>query len=108
MKGWQKKWFYLRNDAFTLLPVFTGGHPVPLPSWGDGVAKKDLGKLHSLCENLQQLWQDWLTGMHLLQMILSCRIQLLQRQRTKMWTYPRPSYPNLPSSEELSVAEVEP
>jgi hypothetical protein len=32
MKGWQKKWFYLRNDASTLLPAFTVGHPIPLPS----------------------------------------------------------------------------
>jgi hypothetical protein len=45
MKGWRKKWFYLRNDAFSLLPVFTIGRPVPLPSWGVEVARKDLGKL---------------------------------------------------------------
>jgi hypothetical protein len=32
MKGWQKKWFYLRNDAFAPLPMFTGSHPIPLPS----------------------------------------------------------------------------
>jgi hypothetical protein len=32
MKGWQKKWFYLRNDASTLLPAFTVGRPIPLPS----------------------------------------------------------------------------
>jgi hypothetical protein len=32
MKGWRKKWFYLRNNAFTPLPAFTSGHPVPLPS----------------------------------------------------------------------------
>jgi hypothetical protein len=43
MKGWRKKWFYVRNDASALLPTFTSGHPVPLPSWGDGVARKDLG-----------------------------------------------------------------
>jgi hypothetical protein len=52
MKGWQKKWFYLRNDASTPLPVFTGSHPIPVPSWGDGVAWKDLGKLQPLCEAL--------------------------------------------------------
>jgi hypothetical protein len=52
MKGWQKKWFYLRNDASTPLPVFTGSHPIPVPSWGDGVAWKDLSKLQPLCEAL--------------------------------------------------------
>jgi hypothetical protein len=55
MKGWWKKWFYLRNDASALHPAFTGGCPVPLSSWGDGVAQKDLGKLEPLCEALQQL-----------------------------------------------------
>jgi hypothetical protein len=53
MKGWRKKWFYLRNDAFAPPPAFTNGHPVPLPSWGGGVAKKDLDKLHPLRKNLQ-------------------------------------------------------
>jgi hypothetical protein len=32
MKGWQKKWFYLRNEASAPLPVFIGSRPFPLPS----------------------------------------------------------------------------
>jgi hypothetical protein len=55
MKGWRKKWFYLSNDAFALLPVFTGSLPVPLPSRGDGVARNDLAKLQHLLEVIQQL-----------------------------------------------------
>jgi hypothetical protein len=31
MKGWRKKWVYLRNDASTSLPAFTDSHPIPLP-----------------------------------------------------------------------------
>jgi hypothetical protein len=53
MKGWQKKLFYLRNDASTLLPAFTGSRPVPLPSWGDEVARRDLRKLQPMHEALQ-------------------------------------------------------
>jgi hypothetical protein len=56
MKGWRKKWFYLRNDASALLPMFIGGRPIPLPFWGgggDGVARKDLSKLQPMCEALQ-------------------------------------------------------
>jgi hypothetical protein len=34
MKGWQKKWFYLRNNASAPLPVFMGSCPIPLLSWG--------------------------------------------------------------------------
>jgi hypothetical protein len=32
MKAWGKKWFYLKNDASSPLPAFTGNCPVPLPS----------------------------------------------------------------------------
>jgi hypothetical protein len=45
--------------------------------------------------------------MHLLQMFFSHQIQPLRRRRTKMWMYPRPSSLVRPSSEELSVIEVE-
>jgi hypothetical protein len=45
MKGWWKKWFYLSNNASAPLPTFTGGCPILQPSWGDGVTRKDLGKL---------------------------------------------------------------
>jgi hypothetical protein len=107
MKRWWKKWFYLRNDVSSPLPMFTDGRPISLPSWGDGVAKKDLGKLDPLSEKHQQLRQVGLTGMHLLRMFFSHWMQPLQRRRTKMWTYLGPSYPDHPSSEELSAVEVE-
>jgi hypothetical protein len=55
MKRWQKKWFYLRNDASALLPSFTSGYPIPLSTQGDGVAMKDLGRLQPMCKALQQL-----------------------------------------------------
>jgi hypothetical protein len=74
MNGWWKKWFYLKNDASAPLPEFTGGRPVPLSSWGGGVAGKDLGKL--------QLRQEGLTRVHLLWTFLSHRIQLLQSGRS--------------------------
>jgi hypothetical protein len=45
MKGWRKKWFYLRNDTSTPLPTFTGSCLVPLSFSGDGVARRDFGKL---------------------------------------------------------------
>jgi hypothetical protein len=27
---WWKVWFFLRNDADALLPVFTGSHPISI------------------------------------------------------------------------------
>jgi hypothetical protein len=55
MKGWRKKWFYLRNDASAPLLTFTDDHPIPLPTWAYGVARKHLGKLQPMREVLQQL-----------------------------------------------------
>jgi hypothetical protein len=65
---WRKKWFYLKNDDSTLLSAFTDGCPVPLASWGEGAARKDLGKIHPLREYLQQLRHELLNGTHLLRM----------------------------------------
>jgi hypothetical protein len=49
-----------------LLHAFTSSHPAPLPSFGDGVARKNLNKLQPLREALQQLRQEGLTKVHLL------------------------------------------
>jgi hypothetical protein len=38
----------LKNDASAPLLTFFGGRPVPLSTWGDGVARKDLGRLQPL------------------------------------------------------------
>jgi hypothetical protein len=107
MNGWRKKWFYLKNDAPSPLPVFTDGCPIPLPSWGEGVASKDLGMLQPFRENLQQLWQDGLTRVHLLQTFFIHWIQPLCWRRTKMWPYPCPNCPSHPSFKELSAVEVD-
>jgi hypothetical protein len=32
LNGWQKIWFFLRNDGTIALPVFTGNCPVPQPN----------------------------------------------------------------------------
>jgi hypothetical protein len=45
MNWWWKKWFYLRNDASVPLPAFPGSRPILVPSWGEGVARKDIDKL---------------------------------------------------------------
>jgi hypothetical protein len=51
--GWWGEWFFLRKDADTPLPVFTGNRPAPQPSWGYGVAWWDIRKLQPLCEVVQ-------------------------------------------------------
>jgi hypothetical protein len=46
--GWWKIWVFLRNDADTPLPTFTGSHPIPQPNWGYCVAQTDLHRLQTL------------------------------------------------------------
>jgi hypothetical protein len=74
MKGWHKRWFFLKNNDSTSLPTFSGGHPIPLTSWGDGMIGKDLSRIQTLCENLQQLWWEGLTSIHPLRTFFSHRI----------------------------------
>jgi hypothetical protein len=53
MKGWRKRWFFLKNDDSAPLPVFSGGRPIPLTFWGEGTIGKDLSRIQTLCENVQ-------------------------------------------------------
>jgi hypothetical protein len=57
MKGWRKIWFFLKNDDFTLIPAFSGGHPIPQTFWGEGMIGKDLNMIQTPHQNLQQLWR---------------------------------------------------
>jgi hypothetical protein len=51
--GWQKVWFFLRNNGDGPLPVFTGSRPVPQPNLGYRVARRDLCRLQPLHEVIQ-------------------------------------------------------
>jgi hypothetical protein len=64
--GWRKVWFFLRNGADALLPMFMGSRLIPQPNWGYEVASRDLRKLQSLRKVIQQLWWEGLTGVNLL------------------------------------------
>jgi hypothetical protein len=75
--GWQKQWFFLRNDTGVPLRVVMSKHPAVQPSWGYWVAKKDTRKLQPMRDVLQGLLQDGLTGADLLRTFIGCHIQLL-------------------------------
>jgi hypothetical protein len=53
MKGWWKKWFYLRNDTDVPFLVFTGNCPIPQSTWVYGAMMKDLDKMQPLCKVIQ-------------------------------------------------------
>jgi hypothetical protein len=48
LDGQRKVWFFLRNNADMLLPVFMGRHPISQPKWGYDVAQRDLRRLQPL------------------------------------------------------------
>jgi hypothetical protein len=54
--------------------MFSGGRPLPLTSWGERTIGKDLSRIQTLRENLQQLWWERLTGIHPLWMFFNHRI----------------------------------
>jgi hypothetical protein len=66
--GWQREWFFLHNNVDTLLPMFMGNRPVPQPSWGYGVARRDTHKLQPMRDGFRQLLQAGLTGADLHQL----------------------------------------
>jgi hypothetical protein len=107
MKGWRKRWLFLKNDDSALLPTFFGGHPIPLTSWGEGTIGKDLSWIQTPHENLQQLRQEGLTGIQPMQTFFRCRIQPLWLRKTKMWAYQGSTCPDCPSPEELSAVDEE-
>jgi hypothetical protein len=45
MKGWRKRWFFLKNNDSVLLLAFFGGRLIPVTSWGEGAIGKDLSKI---------------------------------------------------------------
>jgi hypothetical protein len=53
MKGWQKRWSFLKNDDSASLPAFFGGRLVLLISWREGTIEKDLSRIQTLREKLQ-------------------------------------------------------
>jgi hypothetical protein len=34
LNGWQKEWFFLRNNTDVPLPMFMGSRPICQPCWG--------------------------------------------------------------------------
>jgi hypothetical protein len=64
MKGWRKRWFFLKNNDSVLLLAFFGGRLIPVTSWGEGAIEKGLNKIQTLRENFQQLQREGLAGIH--------------------------------------------
>jgi hypothetical protein len=60
--GWRKVWFFLRNNADALLPVFMGSCPVPQPKLGYGVAQQYILRLQPLRDVFRRLLRGGLMG----------------------------------------------
>jgi hypothetical protein len=65
--GWQKVWFFLRNDANAPLPMFTGSRPIPQHKWGMVWPRNTSAGYNHLRDVVQQLLRGGLTGADLCQ-----------------------------------------
>jgi hypothetical protein len=104
--GWQKVWFFLRNDADAPLPMFTGNHPVPQPKWGYSVAQQYICRLQPLWDVIWWLVWCGLMGAGLLCTFIIHRVQPLQQWEMTIWMYPGPSCLYHFFSTELDDAEI--
>jgi hypothetical protein len=79
MDGWQKVWFFFRNDANAPLLEFMGSRPVPQPNLEYKVAQRDLHRQQPLHEVIQQLRWEGLTGADNLWTFFSHRVKPLHQ-----------------------------
>jgi hypothetical protein len=53
--GWQKVWFFVKNDVDVPLPVLTGSCPIPQLKWGYNVTRGRIRSLQPLGDVVQWL-----------------------------------------------------
>jgi hypothetical protein len=75
--GWQKIWFFLRNNTDAPLPTFMGNHPVPQSNWGYGADQMDLHRLQTPWEVIRILLRGGLMGVEVLRTFFCRRIHPL-------------------------------
>ena len=89
VRGWQSTWFYCKDQPTpgqsTGLPPFSLAR-VEKPS-SLRVILEEKAQVKELVERVVQLIRDGVTGMDLLEVFLSRRIQPLQARDHAMWMY---------------------
>jgi hypothetical protein len=75
---WWKAWFLQKNDTNALLPMFTGGLPIPYTNRDCGVALTNLHRLQPLLKIIQGLLHKGLMGEETLRTFFSRDVQSLR------------------------------
>jgi hypothetical protein len=82
-KGWHQRWFYLRSDADTPLPLYTSRFFGEAPEhWGYGPIATDRKKIDTLLQAVKRLVDVDMMGARVIAMFHERRVlPLMQRAR---------------------------
>jgi hypothetical protein len=84
-KGWQHRWFYLRNDG-ELLPLFSQRVvTIAADAWRHGTPHERQKNLEPLLKALEALWKGGLTAVGVIAAIHRRRVLPLAERRLPLW-----------------------
>jgi hypothetical protein len=110
IQGWRKKWFYIKDqkdvssDKFGIAPFDASKNPTKLTSWDSPPTEAEVEDIKPLLTRIQSLKSaagGRLTGSQLMAFFLQRRIQPLQSQVSKLWSYSGSADPSRVSDQDL-------
>jgi hypothetical protein len=110
VQGWRKKWFYIKDqkamssDKFGITPFDASKSLRKLMSWDSPPTEAEVESIKPLLTHIQSLKSaagGRLTGMQLMAFFLQRRIQPLQSQVSKLWSYSGSTDPSRVSAQDL-------
>jgi hypothetical protein len=110
VQGWRKKWFYIKDqkamssDKFGIAPFDASKSLTKLTSWDSPPMEAEVENIKPLLTRIQSLKSavgDGLTGTQLMAFFLQRRIQPLQSQVSKLWSYSSLTDPSRVSDQDL-------
>jgi hypothetical protein len=84
-KGWQRRWFYLRNDGEMLPPFSQRVVTVAADTWRYGTPHDRQKNLEPLLMALEVLWKGGLTAAGVIAAIHRRRVLPLAKRRLPLW-----------------------
>jgi hypothetical protein len=108
VQGWRQKWFYIKDQKFSnsdqygLAPVDANKSLTKLTTWDALPSDAEIKNIKPLLARIQELNNaagNGLTGTQLMVFLLQRRIQPLQAQVSKLWTYSGSNDPSRVSSQ---------
>jgi hypothetical protein len=116
VQGWRQKWFDIKDhkisdsDQYGLAPFDARKGLTKLTSWDALPSEAEIKSIKPLLACIQELKNaagSGLTGMQLMEFFLYRRIQPLQAQISKLWTYSGSTDPSRVSSRDPEKKDID-